>query len=95
MNETYGIWGQRRRAFLYDHKRSVFKAMEFEGTLEKHLAETDKTANEMFSQLVKEYAAREGVTEDLKAQDQIAWVGAMNNIRDRVNEIICNELIYT
>ncbi len=94
MSETYGIWGQRRRAFLYDHKRSIFKAMEFEGTLEKHLTETDKTANETFSQLVKQYAAREGVTEELKARDQMAWVSAMNNIRKRVEEIIFAELIF-
>jgi hypothetical protein len=69
--------------------------MEFAGTLEAHLAETDKVASEMFSQLVKEYATREGVTEELKARDQMAWLGAMNNIRERVEETIYRELIYT
>ena len=95
MNTNYGIWGQLRRAYLYEHKRGTFKAMEFNGTLEAHLSEVDRVAEEMFSQLVKQLAEKEGVTEELKACDQMKWVGKMNNIRERVEEVICNELIYS
>ena len=62
--------------------------------LNSHLAEIDSRATEMFERLVKQLAEKEGITEQLKAQDQMAWVGAMNNIRNRAEEIIYEELIY-
>ena len=65
------------------------------GTLYTHLAEINKQAEEMFSELVKQMKIREGITEQLKADNQLEWVRRMNNIRSRANEIIYNELIYT
>ena len=67
---------------------------ENERTLNSYLREVDEQADEMCFQLVKQLAKQEGVTEDLKRRDQMAWVGAMNNIRDRVNEIVLNEVIF-
>ena len=63
------------------------------GKLNSHLAEIDNRANELFDRLVKQLAEKEGITEQLKATDQMAWVGAMNNIRNRAEEIIVHELI--
>lgn len=68
--------------------------MRMNGTLNSYLREVDKQAEDMTFQLVKQLAKQEGVTEELKRRDQLAWVGAMNNIRDRVNEIILNEVIF-
>lgn len=64
------------------------------GKLKEHIEDIDRQAEDMFSQLVKQLAKQEGITEGLKRRDQMAWVGAMNNIRNRVNEIIESELIY-
>ena len=68
--------------------------MRMNGTLNSYLREIDEQAEEMTFQLVKQLAKQEGVTEELKRRDQMAWVGAMNNIRDRVNEIVLNEVIF-
>ena len=65
------------------------------GTLRSYLKDVNEQAEDMVFQLVKQYAAREGVTEEFKRRDQLAWVGAMNNIRERVNEVVNNELIFT
>ena len=67
--------------------------MRMNGTLNSYLQEVNEQADEMYFQLVKQLAKQEGVTEELKRRDQMAWVGAMNNIRDRVNEIVLNEVI--
>ncbi len=88
-----GIWGQRRRKYLKEHHRILYNSMLYSGTLNAHLEEVDKTATEMFDRLVKQMAAQQGITEVLKAQDQIAWVGAMNNIHNMATEIVINELI--
>ena len=64
------------------------------GKLNAHLEEIDRQARDMFSQLEKQMAEREGVNEQLKASDQMAWVGAMNNIRSRAEEVVCSDLIY-
>ncbi len=89
-----GIWGQRRRKFLKEHHRTLYNSMLYSGTLNAHLEEVDKTATEMFDRLVKQMAASQGITEALKAQDQMAWVGAMNNIRNAVTEIVNTEIIF-
>ena len=86
---TIGIWGQRRRQYLKEHHRLTACK------LSEHLADVDRQAEELFSRLVKQMAEREGVTEALKAQDQMAWVGRMNSIRSRASEIVNNELIYS
>ncbi len=90
-----GIWGQRRRKFLKEHHRILYNSMFYDRTLNAHLEEVDKSATEMFDRLVKQMAAQQGITEELKIQDQMAWVGAMNNIRNSVSEIIIHALIIS
>lgn len=89
-----GIWGQRRLRFIREHKKILYSELLTSGRLNDYLAELDESAEAMFSRLVKELAEKEGVTEALKAQDQMAWVGKMNNIRNRAAEVVYNDLIY-
>ncbi len=89
-----GIWGQRHYQYLKENKPTTLNIMRMNGTLKSHLQSIDEQAEEMTFQLVKQIAKQEGVTEELKRRDQMAWVGAMNNIRDRVNEIVLNEVIF-
>ena len=89
-----GIWGQRHYQYLKENKPSVIGVMRMKGTLIPYLQSVDEQADEMCFQLVKQLAKQEGITEELKRRDQMAWVGAMNNIRDRVNEIVLNEVIF-
>ena len=89
-----GIWGIRRRDYLKAHQNGIYNGMLLSGKLSAHLEEIDRSANEVFELLTRQYAQREGVTEELKAFDQMAWVQRMNSIRARVEEIICAELIY-
>lgn len=89
-----GIWGQRHYQYLKENKPSVIGMMRLKGTLNSYLKEVNGQSDEMAFQLVKQLAKQEGVTEELKRRDQMAWVGAMNNIRDRVNEIVLNEVIF-
>ena len=89
-----GIWGQRRRKFLQEQKKLLYTAMQLGGTLDMHLEETDKSAKELFDRLVSQAAAAEGITDELKAKDQLAWVGQMNDIRNRATEIVNKELIF-
>ena len=90
-----GIWGMRRRDFLRKYHDGIYTGMLLSGTLNAHLEEIDRSANEMFDLLIKQYAEREDVTEKLKASDQMEWVRRMNSIRERVEETISQELIYT
>ena len=89
-----GIWGQRHYQYLKEKRPTTVSVMRMQGTLNSYLREVDEQAEEMTFQLVKQLAKQEGVTEELKRRDQMAWVGAMNNIRDRVNEIVMNEVIF-
>ena len=89
-----GIWGQRYRRFLKEHRSTTYTAMLLNGTLDDHVAEIDRQAEEMIDRLTKQMAAQEGVTEQLKASDQMAWVGAMNSIRARAEEVVSAELIF-
>ena len=89
-----GVWGQRRRRYLREHRKALYNALLLRGKLDSHLADINQQAEDMFSQLVKQMAEQEGITEQLKAKNQMEWVGQMNNIRNRVEEIICNELIF-
>ena len=89
-----GIWGMRRRDFLRKYHDGIYTGMLLSGKLNAHMEEIDRSANEMFELLLRQYAAREGVTEELKANNQMEWVRRMNDIRKRVEEIICSELIY-
>ena len=89
-----GVWGQRHYQYLKENRPTTVNVMRMNGTLNSYLREVNDLADEMTFQLVKQLAMQEGVTEELKRRDQMAWVGAMNNIRDRVNEIVLNEVIF-
>ena len=89
-----GIWGQRHYQYLKENRPTTVNVMRMNRTLNSYLREVDEQADEMCFQLVKQFAKQEGVTEELKRRDQMAWVGAMNNIRERVNEIVLNEVIF-
>lgn len=91
--QSIGIWGQRHKRYLKEHKRLFYSNLLTSGKLNSYLADIDRQAEEMFSRLVKQMAECEGVTEQLKAENQLEWVGKMNNIRNRAVEIIDVELI--
>ena len=88
-----GIWGQRRLQYLRTNKRVLYITMLMSGALKDHLEEVDKSAEEIFDQLIIQTKAQEGITEELKANNQLEWVQRMNNIHNRVAEIVCKELI--
>lgn len=88
-----GIWGQRRLRYLKQYRKILYTNLLISGKLNDHLAEINEQAEDMFSRFIKQMAEREGVTEQLKANDQMAWVGRMNNIRNRATEIIYKESI--
>lgn len=88
-----GVWGQRRRDYLRNERNPIYVGMLLAGTLNDHLESIDQQANIMFSQTVTSLAQTEGITEQLKACNQLAWVGLMNNIRHRAEEIVRKELI--
>ena len=90
-----GIWGQRRRRYLKTYRKSVYAALLLSGELDSHLSEIDAQAEAMFFQLVSQLAEREGVTEQLKADRRMEWVGRMNNIRNRATEIVNVEVLFT
>lgn len=90
----YGKYGKMRHAYLREHKKAYYTTLLFDGKLVAHLNEIDDAANAQMMQLTKQMATAQGVTETLKAQNQMAWVGAMNNIRNAAEEIILSELIY-
>jgi hypothetical protein len=89
-----GIWGQRRLDYLKKHKRGLYTNLLTSGKLNSHLHEIDETAFKRHELIVKQMMAAQGVTEQLKANDMMKWVGVVNNIRNRADEIIRNELIY-
>ena len=89
-----GIWGERYLTNIREHKKLLHTKLMISGTLYTHLAEINQQAEDMFSELVNQMKIREGITEQLKADDQLEWVCRMNNIRQRANEIIYEELIY-
>ena len=88
-----GVWGIRRRNYLRKYHDGIYTGMLLSGKLNAHLEEIDRSANEMFDLLMKQYAARGGVTEQLKAENQLEWVRQMNSIRKQAEEIITKELI--
>ena len=89
-----GVWGQRRRRYLKQHRPILYTNLLTSCELSKHLAEIEEECTERMDSLVKVMAKQEGVTEALKAADQMAWVRRMNNIRNRAEEIILNEIVY-
>ncbi len=89
-----GVWGQRRRRYLKEHHRVLYYNMLTKCTLYPHLADIEQQAQRMFDKLVDELSDKEGITEKLKAENQMLWVQRMNNIRNRAMEIVNLELIY-
>lgn len=92
--KTIGIWGQRHARYLKQHHRVIYYNYLTSGKLNAYLADINKQAEEMFSRLVKDMADKQGVTENLKATDQMAWVGKMNAIRNIATEIIMADIIF-
>ena len=89
-----GIWGQRHRRYLKSHRRALYTSLLTSGKLNSYLADIDQQAEGMFSRLVKQLTEKEGVTETLKAENQMLWVQRMNNLRNAATEIVSSELIY-
>ena len=89
-----GKYGMLRRTFLREHRDGIYTGMLLNGTLNSHLEEVDREANRMLEQLTTQMAQEQGVTEELKAQNQMLWVQRMNNIRQAAEEIIYSQLIY-
>lgn len=94
-NKPIGIWGQRHKRYLQEHKRATYTTLLTSGKLNSYLADINEQAKDLFSRLVKQMAEREGVTEQLKADNQMAWVQKINNIRNQVTEAVNADLIYT
>ena len=94
-DKSIGVWGQRHLRYIRQYKRIFYTNLLTSGKLNSYLADIDKQAEDMFLRLVEQIANREGVTEQLKAENQIEWVGRMNNIRSRAMEIVNAELIYS
>ena len=90
-----GVWGQRHLRYLKEHRRVRYATLLTSGELNAYLADIDRQAEELFLRLVKQMADAEGITETLKANDQIEWVGRMNNVRSRAFEIVEVDIIYT
>ena len=91
----YGKYGRMRHTYLREHNKAYYTTLLFDGKLVAHLNEIDDAANTQMELLTKQLAKAQGITEALKAQDQMAWVGAMNNIRNAAEEIVLCEVIYS
>ena len=91
---TIGIWGQRHKRYLKENCKVLYADLLTSGKLNGYLADIDRQAEEMFSRMVNQIAEAEGITEKLKADDMMSWVGRMNGIRDRAAEIVNAELIF-
>jgi len=92
--EPIGIRGQRHERFLRENKPAIYSGLLLSGKLDSYLRDIDRQAEQLFSRLVSQMAVNEGVTEELKASDQMAWIQRMNSIRARAEEIVRSELIY-
>ena len=89
------VWGQRHLRYLKEHRRVRYANLLTSGELNAYLADIDRQAEELFLRLVKQMADAEGITETLKASDQMEWVGRMNACQDRATEIVYHQVIYT
>lgn len=93
-NIKFGKYGRMRAKYLKENKKAEYSIMLIDNTLQDHLIEIDKTANERYNLLMKQFAEKENITEELKANNQMEWVKMMNNIKNSVEEIIFKELIF-
>ena len=89
-----GIWGQRHLRYIKQHKRIFYSNLLTSGKLNEYLADINEEAEEMFSRLVKQMSEQQGITEQMKADNQMIWVQRMNNIRNAATEIVNHDLIY-
>lgn len=89
-----GRWGMLRQSYLQNHREGIYTGMLMNGTLNAHLEEVDRRADEMEQRIISQLAQQEGITEQLKAENQLEWVRRMNSIRKCAEEIILHELIY-
>lgn len=89
-----GVWGQRHLQYLKQHRKVLYSELLISGKLNDYLADLNEQAEEMFSRLVKQLAEKEGLTEVLKAENQMLWVQKMNNIHNAAMEVVSNDLIY-
>ena len=94
ITQPIGMWGRKYLRYIKEHRPVLHTALLLSGKLNSHLAEIDQRASEMFDLLIKQLVEKEGITQQLKTTDQMAWVGAMNNIRNRAEEIVNTEVIY-
>ena len=92
--QPIGVWGQRHLQYIKAHRKGFYTTLLTKCELNRHLADVNKQAEDMFFRLVKQMAEREGVTEKLKADNQMEWVARMNNIRSRATEIVNHDIIY-
>lgn len=92
--QPIGVWGQRHLRYIKQHRNALYTNLLTSGKLSSYLVDIDRQAEEMFSRLVKQIAKRESVTEQLKAENQMKWVGRMNNIRSRATGIVNHDIIY-
>ena len=92
-NHEIGMWGQRYLEYIKKHRKGFYTSLKIQCKLSEHLHEIDVKANEMYEQLVAQLAKQEGITEQLKAEDMMAWVQAMNNISNRAREVVWNDII--
>lgn len=93
-NQSVGVWGQRHARYLKQHHKVLYMNLLTSGKLNPHIAEIDKQAEEMYHRLIKEMAERQGVTEKLKAEQPMEWIGKMNNIQACAREVVNNEVIF-
>ena len=89
-----GFWGQRHKQYLKEHKQFIYNTMLIEGTLNRYLADINQQAEQMFHRSIEEMAQKQGVTEQLKADQPMEWIGLMNNIQACAREIVNNEIIF-
>ena len=89
-----GVWGQRHLRFIRQNRRALYLQLKTSGRLNAYLADIDRQADFMLDRLMTQMAEREGANESLKAQNQMAWVQEMNSIRNRAEEIVCQDFIY-
>ena len=92
--QSIGLWGQRHRDYLKEHRKATYTTMLIEGKLNVYLADIDKQAGEMYLRLIKQMAEKQGVTEQLKAEKPFEWIGLMNNIQVCARELVNSEVIF-
>ncbi len=92
--QPVGVWGQRHKRYLKEHHSALYNALLLSGKLDSYLADIDQQAQELLDSIIQQMEEIQGITEELKTTDQIAWVGVMNNIRASAREIVNNEIIF-